>query len=439
MASPGSSESEKEEQEERRFSRRDVVKIGVFTAAGAAVGGALGFLGGSGSRQQEIDTLTARVRDYERVLNLPPLSPSISMYNWSLYTNYALLDEFESKFKVQMTYDDSAQTQEDFRSRLQLGNPDGFDIMIVTGYAVEEAIGLGLLERLNHDYIPNIEQLDPSYQTPWDPNHEYSLPYLWGTTGLGWNTLLTQFPAGQTTLNSWDQIFNTSPGGFLDLNRGRVTIQADRDEALAATAIWLQSQGVGTGVNDLSQSTLDAVKQALIDVKPMLAQFADAERYWGGLSGDPPDFYVSHAWSGDVLFIRESTPKPEIMYTIPDEGALLWTDNYVIPKNAPNKDTAMAFINYMWEASNTAILAMFRNYGIAQKTALYGGPKSQEQYNINEEPPGMILPYVWGLPDYNILVSTPPDPRAAKLPSLRARTPEENSRLAAIWDEIQAA
>ncbi len=427
-----------ESESDQDVSRRDVLKIGVFTAAGAAVGGALGFFGGSGSRQQEIDSLNARLAAISRIVNLPPLSQSISMYNWSLYTNYALLDDFENKFKVEMVYDDSAQTQEHFRSRLQLGNPDKFDIMVVTGYAVQEAIGLGLLERLNHDYIPNIDQLDTNYLTPWDTAREYSLPYLWGTTGIGWNTLLTKFPPGQTTVNSWNQIFDTSPGGFLDRNQGRVTIQRDRDEALAAAAIWLQSQGIGNGVNDLSQSTLDAVKQALLDVKPMLADFADAEQYYLGLGGDPPDFHVSHAWSGDVLFIREATPKPEITYTIPDEGAVLWTDNYVIPKNAPHKETAMVFINYMWEAANAAVLAMFRNYGIAHKLALFGGPKSQEQLAINEEPAGMVLPYVWGLPDYNILVSDPPDPRAAKLQTLRARTPSENAQLAAIWDEILA-
>ena len=411
------------------MSRRDVLKIGAFTAAGAAVGGALGFFGGSGSRQQEIDSLNARLRAITKIYNLPELARSISMYNWTLYTNYALLDSFESRLGIQMVYDESAETEDAFRTKLKAGNPDGFDIMVVTDYAVQEAIGLGLLEKLNHDYIPNIDQLDANFQTTWDPAHEYSLPYLWGTTGVGWNTTLANFPSGQTTLNSWDQMFDTSPQSFLRLNSGKVTIQADRDEAITATAIYL-----GKDVNDLSQATLDQIEATLKAVKPYLNQFADATTYYAGLSDDT--FVASHAWSGDVLFVRETVPKPEVTYTVPQEGAHLWTDNYVIPKNAPHKDTAMVFINYMWEASNAAVLAMFRNYMIANKLTINGGPKSQDAYNASGEPYGMVLPHVLTLPDFNPLL----DPAKAPLmQKLRARTEAENNALQAVWDRVQAA
>ena len=421
-----------ESESDQDVSRRDVLKIGVFTAAGAAVGGALGFFGGSGSRQQEIDSLKARLAAITRIVNLPPLSQSISMFNWSLYTNYALLDNFEQKFQVAMTYDETAETQDDFRTKLKLGNPDEFDIMVVTDYAVKEAIDLGLLERLNHDYIPNIELVDDGFPTPWDPNHDYSLPYLWGTTGIGWNTNRVTFPQGQSTINTWDQLFDPSPNSFLRLNSGRVTLQADRDEALAAAAIY-----VGRDINDLSSAALSEVETALIAAKPYLAQFADATTYYDGLLND--SFYASHAWSGDVLFVREGGPKPEITYTIPVEGAHIWADNYVIPKNAPHKDTAMVFINFMWEAANAAVLAMFRNYMIANRLALQGGPKSQAAFAASEEPFGMILPHVWGLPDINPLVADPPDPRASLMKTLRPRTEAENTALAALWDRVQTA
>jgi spermidine/putrescine-binding protein len=426
-----------EQESDEGVSRRDALKIGVFTAAGAAVGGTLGFFGGSGSRQQTIDSLNARLAAITRIVNLPPLSESISMFNWSLYTNYALLDSFEQKFKVSMSYDETAETQDDFRTKLRLNNPDGFDLMVVTGYAVQEAIAADLLEPLNHDYIPNIELLDSAYPTPWDPNREYSLPYLWGTTGIGWNSRpgVAQFPAGETAIHSFDQIFDVTPGSFLRLNAGKVTVQADRDEALAAAAIYN-----GRSINDLSPSTLQEIEDTLIAAKPYLAQFADATQYFDGLSNE--DFVASHAWSGDVLFVRE-TANSDVTYTIPDEGAVIWTDNYVIPKNAPHKDTAMVFINHMWEASNAAVLAMFRNYMIANKTALQGGPKSQAAYASDGEPFGMILPHVWGLSDINPLAAplfgNPPDPRASLMQVTQARTEAQNQELAALWERVQAA
>jgi len=414
-------------------SRRDVLKIGVFTAAGVAVGGALGFLGGSGSRQQEVDSLTARLNAITKVYNLPDLAPEVRMLNWTLYTNYALLDAFVDRFGVEMVYDEGAESQDDFRTRLKAGNPEGFDLMIVTDYAVQEVKELGLLEKLNHDYIPNIDLIDSGFETPWDPAHEYSLPYLWGTTGIGWNTALATLPQGKTRVNSWSDLFDTSPNSFLRLNERKVTVQADRDEALAAAAIYN-----GKDVNDLSPGTLDLVKQTLIDVKPYIFDFADATTYYAGLSDE--SFMASHAWSGDVLFVRETVPKPEITYVVPDEGAHLWTDNYVIPKNAPHKETAMVFINYMWEASNAAVLAMFRNYMIANKLALYGGAESQRANVESGEPIGMILPHVLTLPDINPLTDALDDPdRAPRMQRLQARTPAQNDMLAAIWEEIQAA
>ena len=173
--------------------------------------------------------------------------------------------------------------------------------------------------------------------------------------------------------------------------------------------------------------------------KPYISEFADATRYYAGLA--PGEFVASHAWSGDVLFVRE-TANPDVAYTIPDEGAVIWTDNYVIPKNAPHKDTAMVFINYMWEASNAAVLAMFRNYMIANELALKGGPKSQAAWISDEEPFGKILPHVWGLPDINPLAAplfgNPPDPRVSKLQVTQARTEQQNVVLAALWERVLA-
>jgi spermidine/putrescine-binding protein len=414
-------------------SRRDVLKIGVFTAAGAAVGGALGFVGGSASRQQDVDSLTARLRALEREFNLPALAPQISMYNWTVYTNYALLDAFEKKWGIQMNYVDTAEEEQNFRDQLKAGNPNRFDIMVVTDYAVQEAIELDLLEPLNKDYIPNIDNLDETFPTPWDPNHDYSLPYLWGTTGIGWNTTLCQFPSGQSTVNSWNQLFDTGPNSFLDLNQDHVTIQADRDEALAAAATYL-----GRSINDLSQAALDEIETTLKAVKGYLASsapFADATTYLDGLSSDPPLFWASHAWSGDVLFVREAYGVSDVTYTVPDEGGHLWTDNYVIPKNAPNRDTALVFINFMWEAANAAVLAMFRNYMVPNKLTLSGGQHSQDAFNAYEEPIGMILPHVLTLPDFNPLT----DPaRAPLMQTFRPRTEAENNAVSALWDRVQA-
>jgi len=423
-----------EDKEERGVTRRSLLKIGVATAGGVAVGSTLGFFGGAGSRQVDIDSLNARLAAITKIYNLPPLSPSISMFNWSLYTNYALLDQFIEKFGVQLVYDETAETQEDFRTKLKQGNPDGFDIMVVTDYAVEEAISLGLIEKLNKDYIPNIDYLDTGTPTPWDPGHDYSLPYLAGTTGIGWNQNLVKFPSGQTTVRSWDQLFDTSPGGFLRLNSGppsRVTLHADRDETLGAAAIYL-----GKSVNDLSPATLNEIEQTIIAAKPYLAQFADATTYYDGLLND--QFHASHAWSGDVIFVREDGSKPEIVYTVPDEGAHLWTDNFVIPKNAPNRDTAMVFINYMWEAANQAVLAMFRNYTIANRLALRGGTLDlQRNAGI---PLGMVTPYVGGLPDINVLADPDDVPdRAPLLQVTQSRTEAENRTLDELWLRIQAA
>lgn len=419
---------EPEEDEERRMTRRSALKIGVAAAGGAAVGGLAGFFAGGASRQPAIDQLNTQLAAITKLANLPPVSGEISMYNWSQYTNYALLDQFVERYGVQLVYDEGAQTQENFREELLLNNPKGRDIMVITDYLVEEMIALGKLERLNKDYIPNMDYLDDQeYQTPWDPRHDYSLPYLAGTTGIGWNQNRVRFPTGQTQINSWDQLFDPSPGGFLRLNSGpptRVTLNDDRDEVLGAVAIYL-----GKSVNDLSPSTLNEIEQTLLAMKPY-AQYADADTYYNGLLDET--FHVSHAWSGDVMFVREEGAKPEITYTVPDEGAHVWTDNFVVPRNAPHKDTAMVFINYMWEAANQAVLAMFRNYIATNRAARRGGALD---FTKNDGSPlGMIIPYVRGLPDIDVLT----DPvRAPLLQVTKPRTPEQNRTLDELWLRVR--
>jgi len=425
VATPPGTRGEQGEEEEG-VSRRDVIKIGVFTASGVAIGGALGFLGGSASRQQEIDSLNARLRAITSITNLPPLASKISMLNWSQYTNYALLDGFVEKFKVQLDYSESAQTEDDFRLQLKNDNPNRYDIMVVTDYAVQEAIQAGKLVRLSKEYIPNLDLLDPDFNHPWDPNNDYSIPYLWGTTGIGWNRDLVRLPSGQTTVNSWAQLFETGPGTFLEANSGKVTVLADRDEAFAAAAIYL-----GKDINDTSDATLNEIKDLLISVKPYLNTFADADAYYTGLSSG--SYVASHAWSGDVLFIREDNAMPEITYTIPKEGVHLWTDNYVIPINAPNPDTASVFINYMWEAANAAVLAMFRNYMTANRLSLKGGALDTAVGGNA----GMIIPYTLSQPDINPYLTRPD--LAGKLYTLRPRTEDENLKLNTLWNQIQSA
>lgn len=250
----------------------------------------------------------------------------LNVYNWDDYIDEETIPEFEKKFGVTVNYD-VYDSNESLLAKLQAG-ATGFDVIFPSDYMVEIMIQLGLLEAFDKSLIPNIELLDPAFlKQPFDPKNQFSLPYTWGTAGIGYRA-----DKVEGTIDSWAVMFDPK-------NAGRIVMLDDARETLGAALKYL-----GFPFNSTNPDELEQAKALLIQQKSLVKAYASAQAEQMLLSGDA---WFVHNWNGDIY--RVAAENPDIKYVVPKEGTSKFIDNCAIPKSAQNKELAHTFINFLLE------------------------------------------------------------------------------------------
>lgn len=275
-------------------------------------------------------------------------SNTLYLYNWGDYIDPDLIDKFEeeSGYKVVMeTYDSNEAMITKIKQK-----STNFDICIPSEYAVEMMRDQGLLEKLDHKKIVGLDNIDERFlDVAYDPGNEYSIPYLWGTFGIVYNTKKYEESDFDSWKNLWDKKFK---GEILSFDGARETL------------------GIGLLANNLSLNTTDPKK--LVEVRDELIGFmgnvkailADEIRMYMALE----EANVGITFSGDASSAIESNEN--LSYAIPKEGSNIWFDTIVIPKTSKNQKAAYAFINFMLEPENAAQNADYIWYATPNKKAL---------------------------------------------------------------------
>jgi spermidine/putrescine-binding protein len=297
------------------------------------------------------------------------LAEELYLYNWSEYIEPQVLEDFEAEFGVRVVEDTFANNEE-LLAKLQAG-ATGYDVIFPSDYMVEIMIEEGLLAELNHENIPNISNLDPKFaDPPYDPGMVHCVPYLWGTTGIGYNgDVFDEAP------DSWAYLFDPD---LASQYAGQFTMLNDVRETMGAALKYL-----GYSLNSTDEAELEEARDLLIQQKQWIYAY-DAEQYEDLLSAD--ETVIAHSWSGDVFMVAEEDER--LWYAIPQEGGVIWADNLCIPASAPNKYTAEVFINYLldpevsaansnytWYASPNAKAAEFIDEEILEEPAIYPPPE----------------------------------------------------------------
>ncbi|MEM0350271.1 MAG: spermidine/putrescine ABC transporter substrate-binding protein [Archaeoglobaceae archaeon] len=327
--------------------RRDFLKIAVAGIVGITIGGISGFFLGSSVSRKRIEELESEIRKLETMVQAP-LENELRVWNWSYYINEALLDLFSEETGIpreRIVYDEFEDPNY-VLAKLEAGG-SGYDVVILPGYCVEIAIRKRLLMEIDKKLIPNAKFVDKRFlNPPYDPEGKYSITYMWGSTGFAWREEVAE---GVTTLR---QIFDPDYG-FLKKYRKKITMLEEPMEVINFAKAYL-----GKDPNDWSDKTLEEVKEVLIRQKPYLAGYAGAEKYYPGLKMGT--IYVAQAYNGDIARLREEYSK--INYGIPEEGGTIWTDNFCIPKDAPHKNSAHAFINFLLDPTVAAVNSKYIKY-----------------------------------------------------------------------------
>lgn len=271
----------------------------------------------------------------------------LSVYNWSTYIDPEAISDFEKKFGVKVQYD-TYESNDDLYAKLKPGNP-GYDVVFPSDYMVGIMAKENLLEELNLNNIPNLKNIDPRFvKPPFDPENKYSLPYQWGTMGLGYNIKAT---GGE--IDSWQALFDSK-------YKQRVALVDELRTMLGGILIYL-----GHDPNTTDAKQIEQARDFLIEHKDNIAAFAPDN---GQMLLDQKQVDIAVEWSGDVFQVMEENP--DLRYVIPKEGSVIWIDNIAIPKNAPHQELAEKFINFIQEPEVSAKIANFIKYATPNKKAI---------------------------------------------------------------------
>jgi spermidine/putrescine transport system substrate-binding protein len=294
------------------------------------------------------------------------LADTIYMLNWSDYIDPDVVAQFEEEYGVKVEIDFYADMEE-LLAKIQ-ANPGVYDLMVTSDYMLEVMIELDLLDELNYGNIPNIDNVIPYFKSSaMDPEGKYSVIYAFGTTGLAYNTKYVE------NADSWEVLWDPR-------YKGRVSIMDSAREGIAPILQYL-----GYSINTRDENELMAARDAAISLKPNLLDFIivgmeemlAAEEVW-----------LMQTWSGRAL--RAQAENPAIEYTIPKEGGSVWLEYLNIPKDAPHKETAEVFINFLLDGEVNLANALYIQYGTGNQAALdVADPEYRDNEIIN--PPIEVL------------------------------------------------
>lgn len=290
----------------------------------------------------------------------------VHVYNWSDYVAEDTLKNFEAATGIKVVYDvyDSNEIME---AKILAGG-SGYDVVFPTAQPfAERHIAAGLYQKLDRSKLTHYDNLDPKIlkplQTP-DPGNQYVVPYMWGTTGIGYNVDKVKALLGDDMpINSWALIFD--PAIASKLAGCGISVMDDAMESISAALLYL-----GKDPNSADPKDYEAAATLFKKSRPYIKYFHSSQ-YINDLANG--DLCVSQGYSGDVIQARdravEAKNNVNIAYTVPKEGAILWIDVMAIPSDAPHPDHAHAFINYLLEPQVIADISNFVAYANANQAA----------------------------------------------------------------------
>ena len=272
------------------------------------------------------------------------IKQEVRVYNWSDYIADTTISEFEKETGIDVTYD-VYDSNEILEGKLLAGNT-GYDIVGPSSEFMGRQIMAGVLQKLNKQALNNYANLDPAMMSlleNLDPDNAHSIPYLWGTTGIGYNKQKAiEIMGADFAMDTLDVVF--IPEIIAKFQHCGVAFLDAPSEMFKAALHYL-------GLNPNSLNPKDYQEQSttlLKNVRPYI-QYFHSSKYINDLANG--DICLAFAWSGDVLQAadraRESGNGVQIEYRIPREGTLMWFDMLVIPTDAPNPENAHKFLNYI--------------------------------------------------------------------------------------------
>jgi spermidine/putrescine transport system substrate-binding protein len=326
---------------------------------------------------------------------------TLNLYNWTTYVAEDTIPNFERLCGVTLVQTFYGSNEE-MIAKLRTGNP-GYDVVVPTGGSVVTMLNAELLEPIDLSMVPNAANVTPSLLDPvYDPGNQYTLPYQWGTMGVGYNI---EAVGGEIT--SWQQVWDF---------QGNVAWLEDLDAMLGIGLDLL-----GYDPNSMNPDEVTEARDYLLDRAANVRAIAQDDGQEKLQTGEV-DIVIEY--SGDIFqIIADCEANPEkncagqFAFALPEEGAIRWVDNLAIPVGAPNPALAHVFFDYILDPQVGADISNYTAFS------------SPNQTSIDE---GLILPEYLDSP-----IIYPTAESAEHLFSIVNQGDEWSRMRIDVWDELK--
>lgn len=274
---------------------------------------------------------------------------TLNVLNWGDYIDEELLKQFTEETGIQVKYSTMANNEE---MLVKLEQPDCiYDVCFPSDYIIEKLISKDLLHELNKANIPNLTNIDERFlDLSFDPGNKYSVPYMWGTVGILYNTTMVTEP-----VTSWNILWDEKYSGQI------LMYDSIRD------SIGITLKKLGYSINTREEADIKAAEEALIAQKPLVLAYLGDSIKDTMINGGGA---LAVVYSGDAMWCKdEEEGNPDLAYAVPDEGSNVWFDNVIIPKSSKNAEAAEKFINFLCDAEVAKANTEYIGYSTPNKAA----------------------------------------------------------------------
>ncbi|WP_221794141.1 polyamine ABC transporter substrate-binding protein [Oceanobacter mangrovi] len=291
-------------------------------------------------------------------------SKELNIYNWSDYIDPQDVVKFEEATGIKVNYD-VYDSNEVLESKIMAGNT-GYDLVVPTGSFLERQIQAGIYAEIDKSKLKNYGNLDKELLAKvarHDPNNAHSVPYAWGTIGLGYNIAQLKERLGDMPVDSYDLLFD--PKMAAKLKDCGVAVLDSPAEMMAIALNYL-----GLDPNSEDKKDLDKAEALLKATRDNIRYFHSSQ-YIGDLANG--EICLAVGYNGDIMQsvsrADEAGQGVEVAYAIPKEGTLVWFDSMAIPADAPHKDAAYKFIDFVLSPEVAAGISNYVYYAVPNKAA----------------------------------------------------------------------
>ncbi|MBI5354354.1 MAG: spermidine/putrescine ABC transporter substrate-binding protein [Chloroflexi bacterium] len=328
---------------------------------------ALSACGGGGSATQSTGEQKVTSTGFvcpEPEVPITATSKELNLFVWTEYIPPDMQECFELVSGIKVNRDEYSANEEMY-AKLSAGG-SSYDLVQPTDYIVSLMIRQGLLQELDHAKLPNLKNYNPDYLNfAFDPGNKYTVPYLAGTDSIVYNADIVINPP-----KSWADLWKPEYAGkmvFLDDSRA---------------VIGLTLLTLGYDVNTKDPTQLEEAKVKLAELVPSIKIFDSDSPKTSLIAGDVA---LGMTWTGEAFLAQQEVPS--ITYVYPTEGAIIWQDNWAMPKDAPHADAAYAFLNYTMQANIFWMILRDFPYTMTNQAVLdfaKGNQMKVSDYNGNE-------------------------------------------------------